>query len=152
MMRRMRRMVYTRPFDGGNKRERRLFIEWLHARRAENRYDPDLFTKNQVRILTCFDSGGILGFVPVATCYVLESLAFAPGTAPETEARCLEAVQHHLVHTSVAQQVPYMYLATTDQNVIRLTEHRGWKQTEVPVLCFDFNRLEPRVEDIDGGS
>lgn len=146
----MSRMVYTRPFNGKNRRERRLFIEWLHARRAENRYDPVLFEKEQVRILTCFDEGGILGFVPVSTCYVLESLAFAPGTDPVTEARCLESVQHHLVHIAAANQVPYMFFATTDEAVINLTARRGWKRAEVPVLCFDFNKLEPRAEDTDG--
>lgn len=142
----MSRMVYTRPYDGRNKRERRLFIEWLHARRAENRYDPALFEKEQVRIITCFDDGGILGFVPVATCYLLESLAFRPGTDPVTEARCLEAVQHHLAHTAAANQVPYAFFVTTDQDVINLASRRGWRQSEVPVLCLDFNRLEPRVE------
>lgn len=143
-------MVYTRPFDGTNERERRLFVEWLHARRDENRYDPDLFLKNQARIWTCFDEGGILGFVPIATCYLLESLAFPPGTDPRVESRCLQAVQHQLVHIANVNQVPYAFFATTDENVVRFSERMGWKKNEVPVLCFDFNHIEPKAGDNNG--
>ena len=145
----MSRMVYTRPFNAGSKHEKRLLLEWLHARREENRFDPELFLRDQVRILTCFDEGGILGFVPVATCFLLESLAFKPGTDRVAEARCLEAVQHHLTHQAVANQVPYAFFVTTDEDVIKLSERRGWKKSVVPVLSFDFNKLEPKVEESD---
>lgn len=141
----MRQSVYTRPFNEKDPEEKKLFAEWLFAMREKNRFDPAIFEKGQVTILTCFDEGGILGFVPVALAYVLESLAFRPGISPATEARCLEAVQHHLVHCAIEKNMPYAFFVTFDEEVQEFAQRRyGWKKTEVPMLTFDFNKLEPK--------
>jgi len=78
----MAHQVWIRPFNKDT--DARLLVEWLFAGREQNRFDPEQFKKGQVRVFTAFDESGIIGFIPVARCYLVESLAFKPGLSPVT--------------------------------------------------------------------
>lgn len=142
----MSHVVYTRPFNKDDQKERKLFLDWLYASRDKNRFDPDLFRKGQVTILTCFTSEKIVGFVPVALAYVIESLAFLPGISPEVEAQAFRAVQQHLVHCAIEKNIPDAYFVTYDEEVLKLAQrpNRGWKRVVAPLLNLHFGSLEPR--------
>lgn len=138
--------VWVRPFNAADPKEKRLLLEWLYAGREKNRFDPEIFKRGQVAILTCFTREGIVGFVPVSLAFLLESLAFKPGLSPITEAKALLAVQHHLVHRAFEQNVPDAFFFTRDETVLKLSKAYGWVVPDVPFLNFHFADLEHKDE------
>lgn len=140
----MSRDVYARPYDKDDPLERQKLVEWLHARRRENRFDPRIFEEGQAQVITCFDETGIVGFVPVTLAFVLESLAFPPGTSPLVEAQALRAAQGHLVWQANKERIPNAFFVTFDEDVRQIAQRHGWKPVAVPMLNLDFNGLEPR--------
>jgi hypothetical protein len=141
--------VWVRLYNEKDPIERKLFVEWLYARRAENRFNPEIFVKNQVKIWTAFDETGIRGFIPLTVAYVLESLAFAPGTPPIVEATALKAMQAVLIHRASENNIPDAYFVTRDEAVLAFAKKYGWRDVAVPLLNLHFSDLEGKHESND---
>lgn len=134
--------VWVRMYNENEPVEKRLFAAWLYARRQENRFNPEIFEKKQVQIWTVFDETGIRGFIPIAVVYLLESLAFMPGTPPIVEAKALEAMQAALIHRASEKNVPDAIFFSTDENVLNYARKHGWKDNVVPGVRLHFSDLE----------
>ena len=141
----MRLQVYVRNYDA--KRDKQKFVEWLYAAREKNRFNPEMFERDQVRIFTLYTEKEIVGFVPITIALVVESLAFRPGLDELTEARALEAFQNHLVYKASEQNLPDAYFVTLDESVLKFASRYGWKPTQVPMLNLHFSSLEPTDEN-----
>src|SRR5277367_3042953 len=96
--------------------EKKLFAEYLYANREKNRFDPEIFLKNQCKVFVAYDDEKIRGFVPVRTSYTIESLAMEPGLSPITEAKVLQAFQHTLVNKAAENNVHDANFCTFDQD------------------------------------
>ena len=142
----MSKQVWVRLYNEEDPAEVKLLVEWLYARRAENRFDPELFKKKQVKIWTAFNETGIVGFIPVTLSYTLESLAFAPGTSPVVEARALQAMQAVLVHRASENRIPSAYFVTFDTEVREFAKRYGWKDVVVPMVGLKFSDLEGKPQ------
>ena len=142
----MSRMVYVRPFNPKDEKERGLLVEWLDAGRHKNRFDPEIFLREQVSILTCFNEEEILGFIPIALAMLIESLAFKPGISPRDEAKCLQAMQHHVVQRAFEKNIPDAFFVTFDETVMEFAKGYNWNEVRVPMLNLHFASLEPKGE------
>ena len=136
----MAHQVWVRPFKP--ETDAKLLVEWLYAGREKNRFDPEIFKRKQVEIYTAFDDSGIVGFIPVTKCYLVESLAFKPGLSPITEAQALQSWQRAFVHKAAEHQVPQAFFVTFDETVLEFAKRYGWKEVVVPMVNLDFNQLE----------
>jgi len=134
-------------YNENDPAERKLFIEWLYARRAENRFSPEIFEKKQAQIWTAFDDTGIRGFIPITVAYILESLAFAPGTPPIIEAKALQAMQAVLIHRASEKNVGDAFFVTYDENVVAFAKKYGWNDVKVPALNLHFSDLEGKPKE-----
>lgn len=147
----MSQQVWVRPYN--KETDKRLLVEWLYAQRHKNRFDPDLFTKEQVKIYTAFDADGIVGFIPVKVVYMAESLAFKPGLSPVTEAKALQAWQHMMVAKCYEGNVPDMFFVTFDETVQEFAGRYHWNPVVVPMLSLHVADLEPKkLEAPNGGT
>jgi hypothetical protein len=140
-------MVETRLFNDQDPEERRLFVEWMHAARDENGYNPDIFAKNQATILTCHEGGRVLGFVPLTMAALLEVSAFKPGLTPDSRARCFLALQRYLVKWAGEKNVPNAFFMTPDEKFAAFATQIGWREVEIKMLKLHFDSLESERDD-----
>jgi len=119
-----------------------LMAKWLYEGRAKNRFDPQIFLKKQVRIYVAFNETGILGFIPVAAVYLVESLSFRPDVTKVEEAKSLEAFQKVLVNEAFAHNVPDAFFCTYDEDVQKFVQHYDWKPVTVPFFNLHFDDLQ----------
>lgn len=146
--------VWVRPFDAAS--EFNLFVEWLHAGRDLNRYDPaQLFTRDAsgkiminpaYSILTFFNADGIVGFLPLCLAFLLDSMAFRPNLEPQVEARALQAMQTWLIHRAFQSNIPDAFFVTHDNRVLNFAVRYGWKAPDVPLLNLHVRDLAPAQE------
>jgi len=146
----MANMVYIRPYDKDT--DAKLLVEWLYAGRESNLFDPEIFRRGQAVIFTAFDDSGIIGFIPVVLCYLVESLAFKPGLPSVTEMKALVAFQHVLVHKALEQNVPDTFCVTLNEDLLRHMERYGWRPAVAPLRNLHFADLERKdKENPDAG-
>lgn len=136
----MAHQVWVRPFQA--ETDAKLLVEWLYAGREKNRFDPEIFRKKQVEIWTAFDDTGIVGFIPVARCYLVESLAFKPGIDPRVEAQALQSWQRVQVNEAFKNNVADAFFVTFDETVLEFAKRYGWKDVVVPMVNMHFAGLE----------
>jgi len=144
----MRRQVWVRKYN--EKTDRKLFLDFLYAGREENRFDPRIFEKNQTTIFTCYDEGGIVGFIPVVVCMAVESLAWRPGLPASVRAQALKSFQVVLVEKASEMNAPYAFMATTNETYADFLTQYGWKRAVVPVLTLPFADLCPEIKEAEG--
>ena len=99
-----------------------------------------------MKIFTAFDDTGIIGFIPVARCYLVESLAFKPGLSPITEGQALQAWQRVFVNEAFETNTSDAFFVTFDKEVLEFAKRYGWKDVEVPMVNLRFAELEGKPE------
>jgi hypothetical protein len=141
----MAAQVWIRPYD--EKRDKITLAEYLYANREKNRFDPEIFKRDQVKIYVAFDDSGVVGFIPVVNGNQVESLAFRPGLSPITEAKALQAWQHVFVYHAFENNIPDAFFVTFDETVQEFAGRYGWKPVVVPMLNLRFANLEKEAGD-----
>lgn len=139
------RQVYVRRYNPAT--DKKLLLEWLYSGRKENRFDPEIFIKNQVEVYTAFTDEEIVGFIPLTRAYLVESLAFRPGLERVVEGRALQAFQHVLVDRASAENTPDAFFFTLDQSLLKFVEPYGWSTPDVPMRHLHFSSLEPKKDE-----
>jgi len=138
----MSKQVWIRPMKD-TPEEKKLLAEYLYANRKENRFDPELFQKNQVKVYVAYNDEGIQAFFPVRLSYTLESIATKPDLSPITHAKALVAMQTVLANKAAENNVADAMFVTYDEDVLKFAEHSGgWKKVIVPMLNLKFSELE----------
>ena len=140
----MARQVYIRPFD--KEKDAKLLVEWLYANREQNRFDPELFKGDRATIYVAFDETGILGFIPVARCYLVESLAFKPGTSPQVRSQALRAWQEVFIHRALEQNIYTAFFGTYEQNLLDFAVDHSWSEEKRLIARLKFSELEKKTE------
>jgi hypothetical protein len=143
----MASQVWIRPYD--EKRDKIKLAEYLYANREKNRFDPEVFKREQAEIYVAFDSTGVVGFIPVVNGNQVESLAFRPGLSPVTEAKALQSWMKVFVFQSFQKNIPDAFFVTFDQTVQEFAGRYGWKPVVVPMLNLRFANLEKEAGDAD---
>jgi hypothetical protein len=145
----MNRQVWTRPLDRKSKKECELFVKWLYDQRELNKFDPELITKDQVRVYTLFDHTGIVGFTVASTAILMDYIAFRPELADTDKARALKSVQHFLVTKAHEQNVPNVFFRPSDERYAQFVASYGWKLEEKlhRLHLADLEGKEPMVEE-----
>ncbi|MHB8501522.1 MAG: hypothetical protein ACYDHE_11330 [Candidatus Acidiferrales bacterium] len=140
----MDHQVYLRPYNSKNAPEKKLFIEWLYAQRELNRFDPELFTREQVKVYTLFDRQmGIVGFTTVGVVYLMDYQIFRPGLADSIKASALKSVQHFLVFKAGENNVPSAFFRPSDERYSNFAQNYGWKEDKLLWLRFaDLEKVE----------
>ena len=139
--------VYARPFNGKDPVEQKLFKEWLYQNRDKNKFDPDVFEKGQVSIMTCFDETGIVMFVPYSVSFVVRSLAPRPGLPRHVRANALRTFQQVLTHIAAQGNVPDAFFYTEEEDLAEGVKKYGWREPEKKLLKLHFASLEPKHAD-----
>jgi hypothetical protein len=142
----MSNQVWVRPMND-TPEERKMLAEFLYRCREQNRFDPSIFTKNQVKVFVAYDQEGIVGFIPVRLSYKLESLSWRADVSPVTQSKALLAVQQVLGCKAAENNIPDVYATTTDPTLIRFAEHYGWETVDMPVIKLKFSNLEKPNEN-----
>lgn len=143
----MNRQVYVRPLNKKNGKEFKKFIIWLHQQRGVNRYDPKLYEKEQVEVLTCFNEKGIVGFVDVSVALVMEHTAFKPEATDGDKAEMLKSVQHYLVSKAAEKNIPNAYFRPSDEHYSQFAQRYGWREVNERLLNLHFTDLEGSDEE-----
>jgi hypothetical protein len=143
----MAKPIYIRPYNKDT--DALLLATWLYAGRDENLFDPGLFERKQVMIFTAFDETGVVGFIPVAVVYLVESLAFRPGLPDVTKTKALLSFQQVLVSKAAEGNVPDAFCVAQDERFLRFMERYGWRRPVAAMRNLHFADFERRPPEDD---
>lgn len=138
----MNRQVWCRPIDKKNPAENKLFVEWLYAQRELNKFNPELITREQVRVYTLFDSTGVLGFMLAGVGLFADCWCFRPDLSDGDKSRALKSAQHFLVSKAFELQALGVFMRPSDARYENFISHYGWKKkSEDNLYQLDLNDL-----------
>jgi hypothetical protein len=144
----MNREVWARPLNKNNPKENKLFLKWLYEQRALNKFDPELFKKEQVQVFTLFDLSGIVGFMWASLAILAEGWCFRPELDDWTKAKALQGVQHLLVLKAGQANLPNVFIRPSDERYVKFISGYGWKPDE-KIFRLHVADLEGHDEDHD---
>ncbi len=102
------------------------FVEWLHANREQNHYDPGMFAYGSTQVLKVADESGPVLFLPYTHGLVTESLAPRPGLSRREMALGLKAAIHEVVRTAKADGIGEVFFVATDAATQHFAEAAGY--------------------------
>jgi hypothetical protein len=143
----LNRQVYVRPLNKKNPKEFTLFIEWLHKQRGVNRYNPQMFQKEQVAVFTCFNKKGIIGFIDISVALMIEHVAFKPELSDLQKAEMLVGVQHYMVSKCSEKNIPNAFFRASDEHFSKFAQHLGWREVRERLLNLHLLHLEGADEE-----
>ena len=103
------------------------FIEWLHANREQNKYDPATFTYPSTEVLKVADESGSVLFLPYTRGIVTESLAPRPGLSRRETALGLKCAIHEVVRRARADGIGEVFFIATDSATQSFAEAHGYE-------------------------
>jgi hypothetical protein len=144
----MNREVWVRPLNKKDQDEQRLFVQWLHDQRELNKYDPEVFKREQVQVFTMYNRSGIVGFLWASLAILAEGWCFRPELDDGTKAKALQGVQHLLVTKAGQSNLPNILMRPSDERYASFIGNYGWKREE-KMHCLHVADLEGPDEDHD---
>lgn len=119
------------------------FLDWLHANREKNQYDPDTFKKKQAEIYVAYDENGPICYFPFEAVLMLGSLAPRPDATDLERAKAILAMHTVLVTKCHEKNIGGMLLAGKDENIqSALKDHLHWKDVVDPIIGLKIADLE----------
>jgi hypothetical protein len=122
-----------------------LFITWLYANRGTNKFDPEPFRKNQVKIYVAENETGILNFFPVHLVFLFGANSPKPDMAPITQTRCILAFKNFMIEKCKELNISDMYVQPSDVHYADVLSKMGC-EVAPQTLRFNVNKTktEPR--------
>jgi hypothetical protein len=130
--------LWVRPFLAKKKQQ---FLEWLHANREKNLYDPGIFSYGQTRIYDAYGKDGSVLFVPVQKVFVLDSLAPKPEATERQVAHGLREVLHTLVTKASEEGIGEIYFAA-EPSVAEFASHYGFVEVDRKIMKLKISDLD----------
>jgi hypothetical protein len=116
-------------------------VEWIHANRSKNHYDPDIFKYESTRFMAVDKDGTPDGYLPYQLVIMTDSFAPRPGrTLPEL-ALILKEALHAIVRVAKQSRIGEVYFlcAPEDEETRKFAITHGYEE-----LPFKVMRLKPR--------
>ena len=122
-----------------------LFVKWLYANREINKFDPEPFRRNQVKIYVAENDTEILNFFPVHITFLLGANSPKPDMAPITQTRCILAFREFMIKKCHELNVSDFYVQPSDVHYADVLKKMGC-ETAPETLRFNVNKTktEPR--------
>lgn len=124
-----------------------LFVEWLYAHREVNRFNPEPFRKNQVRIYVAEDESGILCFIPIQFVYMYDALAPRPNLAAFRLARVFQKMSEHLMQEAARENISQVLVQPSDTKFSEFLQTEiGYKPVTQETLQLIFDDFKEKTE------
>lgn len=126
-------------------------VEWLHANREKNKYDPDIFSYDSTRVLAVDVDGETVMYVPFQLVLMSDSLAVKPGLSKAKTALGLKAVIHELIRKAKSSRIGEIHFQGSDSETVEFAKRHGYEEMTgfVPMRLKPKNVTPPLPEDKD---
>lgn len=114
-----------------------LMKEWIERIREKNLFDPAILTYPSLKVMVAEERNGEAKpkmFLPIQTCFVLESLAPEPDTEGMGEAQALKLLLNSVLLKAQENGIGEVYFLCKDESVLRIAEKNGFERVEIPLV------------------
>lgn len=116
-------------------------VEWIHANRKQNHYDPEIFQYDSTRVMAADKDGEPVCYLPFQFTILTDALAPEPARTKEEIAQALKAVIHEVVRLAKKSKIGEIYFLCdpADTETKEFAEAHGYEELNLRVM-----RLKPR--------
>jgi hypothetical protein len=123
-------------------------VEWMHANRAANRYDPEIFSYHSTRVIAVDRDEEPILYLPYQLVIMTESLAPRPGLSKRETAVGLRAAIHHVARIAKHSKIAEMYFLGTDDETVEFAKQHGYEEVkDVRVMRLKPGRMNPPLPE-----
>lgn len=117
------------------------FVEYLHANRTKNHYDPEIFQYDSTRVAAADKDGEPVCYLPFQFTIMTDALAPKPGRTRSEIARALKALIHFVVRLAKKSRIGEIYFLCDpeDRETMAFAKVHGYEELNLRVM-----RLKPR--------
>lgn len=129
----------------------RTLVEWIHANREKNHYDPDIFTYDSTRIVAVEKDGVPEMFLPFQFTIMTDSLAPKPARTKPEIARALKEAIYFVVRLAKKKKIGEVYFLAdpADKQTIAFAKAHGYDELNLRVMRLKpKNMYPPLPEDV----
>lgn len=135
----MMKSYYIRPL---RQDEIKQFVEWLHANREQNAYDPELIKRGQVVVYAVGTlDDGIVGYGMYRFNVVLDSLAWSPTATPFEKASAIRLIAAEGARRGIEANCAEAEFNVSDPSIGKFAESHGWEKMPRR-MKLNLNRLK----------
>ena len=92
------------------------FIEWMHANRGKNKYDPTIFGYESTRVLVVDKDGEPECFLPYQLTIMTESLAPRPARTKRETALALKTAIHSIARIAKQSKIGEIFFLSDPED------------------------------------
>jgi hypothetical protein len=122
-------------------------VEWMHANRGANRYDPDIFTYRSVRTLAVDQDDEPILYLPYMLTITTESLAPKPGASKREIAIGLREAIHQVVRIAKKSGIDEIYFMASDQETVDFAKKHGYEELPFRPMRLKTKNLTPPLPE-----
>jgi hypothetical protein len=115
-------------------------VEWLHANRELNQYDPEILSYDSTRVLAVEMNDETIMYLPYQLTIMTDSLAPKPGLSKRKKAVGLREAIHGVVRIAKASHLGEIYFIGSDDETVEFAKQHGYEEVKGARLM----RLKPR--------
>lgn len=134
----------------------RNFVEWLHANRGLNNYDPTIFGYTSTQIIAVDKDGETICFLPYQVTIMddketimTESLAPKPGLTRAEVAKALETAIHEVARRAKAKGIGEIYFLSDQKDVATraFAKVHGYDELTLKVMRLRLKDMVPPLPE-----